>query len=96
VNNVVKTDVQREEWVTFPRQLRNALCVSLLQEALPAVQEEHRNLLQEMRAIQDDEHELRKEALNIKFKIEQIDSHISTHQSKIKYWQKEVSKLFSS
>ncbi|XP_042676994.1 structural maintenance of chromosomes protein 4 isoform X1 [Centrocercus urophasianus] len=63
------------------------------EEALPAVQEEHRALLQEMRAIQDDEHELRKEALNIKFKIEQIDSHISTHQSKVKYWQKEISKL---
>uniref|UniRef100_A0A8C9FT42 Structural maintenance of chromosomes 4 n=1 Tax=Pavo cristatus TaxID=9049 RepID=A0A8C9FT42_PAVCR len=60
------------------------------EEALPAVQEEHRSLLQEMRAIQDDEHELRKEALNIKFKIEQIESHISTHQSKVKYWQKEV------
>ncbi|NXL95551.1 SMC4 protein, partial [Alectura lathami] len=63
------------------------------EEALPAVQEEHRRLLQEMRAIQDDEHELRKEALSIKFKIEQVDSHISTHQSKIKYWQKEISKL---
>ncbi|XP_075013558.1 structural maintenance of chromosomes protein 4 isoform X2 [Calonectris borealis] len=63
------------------------------EEALPAVQEEHRGLLQEIKTIQDDEHALQKEALNIKLKIEQIDSHISAHQSKIKYWQKEISKL---
>ncbi|KFQ75227.1 Structural maintenance of chromosomes protein 4, partial [Phaethon lepturus] len=60
---------------------------------LPAVQKEHCNLLQEIRTIQDDEHALQKEALNIKLKIEQIDSHISAHQSKVKYWQKEISKL---
>ncbi|NXI48886.1 SMC4 protein, partial [Chloroceryle aenea] len=63
------------------------------EESLPAVQEEHRGLLQEMRSVQDAEHELQKEALNIKLKIEQLDSHISAHQSKIKYWQKEISKL---
>ncbi|XP_009812381.2 structural maintenance of chromosomes protein 4 [Gavia stellata] len=63
------------------------------EEALPAVQEEHRSLLQEIKTIQDNEHALQKEALNIKLKIEQIDSHISAHQSKIKYWQKEISKL---
>uniref|UniRef100_A0A8C4TXZ9 Structural maintenance of chromosomes protein n=1 Tax=Falco tinnunculus TaxID=100819 RepID=A0A8C4TXZ9_FALTI len=63
------------------------------EEALPAVQEEHRGLLEEIKNIQDDEHTLRKEALNIKLKTEQIDSHISAHQSKMKYWQTEVSKL---
>ncbi|NXH17837.1 SMC4 protein, partial [Bucco capensis] len=63
------------------------------EEALPAVQEEHRGLLQEIRAIQDDEHALQKEALNIKLKIEQVNSHISAHQAKVKYWQKEISKL---
>ncbi|XP_029883863.1 structural maintenance of chromosomes protein 4 isoform X2 [Aquila chrysaetos chrysaetos] len=63
------------------------------EEVLPGVQEEHRSLLQEVKTIQDDEHVLQKEALNIKLKIEQIDSHISAHQSKIKYWQKEISKL---
>ncbi|XP_069648932.1 structural maintenance of chromosomes protein 4 isoform X1 [Haliaeetus albicilla] len=63
------------------------------EEVLPGVQEEHRSLLQEVKTIQDDEHALQKEALNIKLKIEQIDSHISAHQSKIKYWQKEISKL---
>ncbi|NWS72506.1 SMC4 protein, partial [Crotophaga sulcirostris] len=61
--------------------------------ALPVTQKEHHNLLQEINTIQDDEHALRKEALSIKLKIEQIDSHISAHQSKIKYWQKEMSKL---
>nr|XP_027320521.1 structural maintenance of chromosomes protein 4 [Anas platyrhynchos] len=63
------------------------------EEALPAVQEEHRGLLQEIGAIQEDEYALQKEALSIKLKIEQINGHISTHQSKIKYWQKEISKL---
>nr|XP_009938294.1 PREDICTED: structural maintenance of chromosomes protein 4 [Opisthocomus hoazin] len=63
------------------------------EEVLPAVQEEHRGLLQEIKTIQENEHALQKEALNIKLKIEQIDSHISAHQSKIKYWQKEISKL---
>ncbi|NXT19183.1 SMC4 protein, partial [Syrrhaptes paradoxus] len=63
------------------------------EEALPVVQEEHRSLLQKITTIQDDEHALQKEALNIKLKIEQIDSHISAHQSKVKYWQKEISKL---
>ncbi|NWH65391.1 SMC4 protein, partial [Geococcyx californianus] len=61
--------------------------------ALPAVQEERHSLLQEIKTIQDDEHALQKEALNVKLKMEQIDSHISAHQSKIKYWQKEMSKL---
>ncbi|NXB99510.1 SMC4 protein, partial [Orthonyx spaldingii] len=63
------------------------------EEALPAVQEEQKNLLQEMKTIRDAEHALQSEALSIKLKIEQIDSHISTHQAKVKYWQKEISKL---
>uniref|UniRef100_A0A674IQW8 Structural maintenance of chromosomes protein n=1 Tax=Terrapene triunguis TaxID=2587831 RepID=A0A674IQW8_9SAUR len=63
------------------------------EESLPEVQEEHRNLLQEIKAIQEDEHALQKEALNIRLKIEQIDSHIGEHQTKIKYWQREISKI---
>ncbi|NWT85951.1 SMC4 protein, partial [Lanius ludovicianus] len=63
------------------------------EEALSAVQEEQKNLLQDMKAIQDAEHALQSEALSIKLKMEQINSHISTHQAKIKYWQKEISKL---
>ncbi|NXF77085.1 SMC4 protein, partial [Sclerurus mexicanus] len=63
------------------------------EETLPGVQEEKRNLLQELETIRGDEHALQSEALSIKLKIDQVDSHISTHQGKIKYWQKEISKL---
>ncbi|KYO34038.1 structural maintenance of chromosomes protein 4 isoform X1 [Alligator mississippiensis] len=63
------------------------------EESLPEVQEQHRNLLQAMKSIQEDEHVLQKEALSIRLKIEQIDSHVAEHQSKIKYWQKEISKI---
>uniref|UniRef100_A0A6I8SGS9 Structural maintenance of chromosomes protein n=2 Tax=Xenopus tropicalis TaxID=8364 RepID=A0A6I8SGS9_XENTR len=61
--------------------------------SLPEVQEQHRNLLQEIKAIQEKEHALQKEALNIRLNIEQIESHIAEHQSKIKYWQKEITKI---
>ncbi|XP_043926397.1 structural maintenance of chromosomes protein 4 [Protopterus annectens] len=61
--------------------------------SLPEAQERHRNLLQDIKTIQENEHGLQKEALNIRLKIEQIDSHIGEHQSKIRYWQKEISKL---
>lgn len=47
-------------------------------------------MLQKIKAIQEEEHLLQKEALNIRLKIEQLDSHIAEHQLKIKYWQKEV------
>ncbi|NXP24642.1 SMC4 protein, partial [Scytalopus superciliaris] len=63
------------------------------EEALPAMQEEKKNLLQELETIRGDEHALQSEALSIKLKIDQVDGHISTHQAKIKYWQKEISKL---
>nr|XP_030136276.3 structural maintenance of chromosomes protein 4 isoform X1 [Taeniopygia guttata]XP_030136277.3 structural maintenance of chromosomes protein 4 isoform X1 [Taeniopygia guttata]XP_030136278.3 structural maintenance of chromosomes protein 4 isoform X1 [Taeniopygia guttata] len=63
------------------------------EEALPAVQEEQKKLVQEMKTIRDAEHALQSEALSIKLKIEQVDSHISTHQGKVKYWQKEISRL---
>ncbi|XP_041125868.1 structural maintenance of chromosomes protein 4 [Polyodon spathula] len=59
------------------------------EETLPEVQEEHRAVLQEIKAIQEDDHALQKESLNIRLKIEQIESHIAEHQSKIKHWQKE-------
>ncbi|NXO01789.1 SMC4 protein, partial [Rhinopomastus cyanomelas] len=66
---------------------------SKAEEALPVARQEHHSLLQDIAAIKDDEFALQKEALNIKLKIDQLDGHISTHQSKIKYWQKEISKL---
>ncbi|NWR35777.1 SMC4 protein, partial [Tachuris rubrigastra] len=63
------------------------------EEALPAMQEEKKDLLQEIGKIQDEEHKLQSEALNIKLKIEQVENHISTHQGKVKHWQKEISSL---
>lgn len=65
--------------------------VVAFQESLPEIQKEHRSLLQELKVIQENEHSLQKDALSIKLKLEQIDGHISEHNSKIKYWQKEVS-----
>ncbi|XP_045395519.1 structural maintenance of chromosomes protein 4 isoform X1 [Lemur catta] len=62
-------------------------------ESLPEIQREHRNLLQELKVIQENEHALQKDALSIKLKLEQIDGHIAEHNSKIKYWQKEISKI---
>ncbi|XP_042314099.1 structural maintenance of chromosomes protein 4 isoform X2 [Sceloporus undulatus] len=63
------------------------------EETLPEIQEEHRSVLQKMKSIQEEEHLLQKEALSIRLKIEQLDSHVAEHQSKIKYWQKEISKI---
>uniref|UniRef100_A0A8C6W375 Structural maintenance of chromosomes protein n=1 Tax=Nannospalax galili TaxID=1026970 RepID=A0A8C6W375_NANGA len=61
--------------------------------SLPEIQKEHRHLLQELKVIQENEHALQKDALSIKLKLEQIDGHIAEHNSKIKYWQKEISKI---
>ncbi|KFV98226.1 Structural maintenance of chromosomes protein 4, partial [Eurypyga helias] len=63
------------------------------EEELPAVREEHRSLVQEMKTLQDEEYALRKEALGIKLNMEQVESRVAAHQSKVKYWQKEISKL---
>ncbi|XP_006901397.1 PREDICTED: structural maintenance of chromosomes protein 4 isoform X1 [Elephantulus edwardii] len=63
------------------------------EETLPEIQKEHRCLLQELKIIQDNEHALQKDALSIKLKLEQIASHIAEHNSKIKYFQKEISKI---
>ncbi|XP_038301854.1 structural maintenance of chromosomes protein 4 isoform X1 [Canis lupus familiaris] len=63
------------------------------EESLPEIQKEHRNLLQELKIIQENEHALQKDALSIKLKLEQIDGHIAEHNSKIKYWQKEIGKI---
>uniref|UniRef100_A0A452SUL1 Structural maintenance of chromosomes protein n=1 Tax=Ursus americanus TaxID=9643 RepID=A0A452SUL1_URSAM len=63
------------------------------EESLPEIQKEHRNLLQELKIIQENEHALQKDALSIKLKLEQIDGHIAEHNSKVKYWQKEISKI---
>ncbi|XP_038671092.1 structural maintenance of chromosomes protein 4 [Scyliorhinus canicula] len=63
------------------------------QESLVSVTEEHNCLLQELKAIQEEQQALQKETLNIRLKLEQIDGHIAEHQSKMKFWQREVSKM---
>uniref|UniRef100_A0A8B9LFU5 Structural maintenance of chromosomes protein 4 n=1 Tax=Astyanax mexicanus TaxID=7994 RepID=A0A8B9LFU5_ASTMX len=63
------------------------------EEALPEVQEEHRGVLQEIKAVQEKEHALQKESLNIRLKVEQIDTAISECQSKSKHWDKEATKI---
>ncbi|XP_072474702.1 structural maintenance of chromosomes protein 4 isoform X1 [Notamacropus eugenii] len=62
-------------------------------ESLPEIQKEHHNLLQEIKAIKENEHALQNDALSVKLKLEQLDSHIAEHHSKVKYWQKEISRI---
>ncbi|XP_072525283.1 structural maintenance of chromosomes protein 4 isoform X2 [Salminus brasiliensis] len=63
------------------------------EEALPEVQEQHRGVLQEIKAVQEQEHALQKDSLNIRLKVEQIDTAIAECQNKSKHWEKESTKL---
>lgn len=54
------------------------------------MQEEQRGVLQEIKAIQEQEHALQKESLNVRLQVEQIDTNITECQNKIKHWEKEV------
>lgn len=63
------------------------------EEALPEVQEKHREVLQDIKALQEQEHALQKESLNVRLKVEHIDTAITECQNKIKHWDKEASKL---
>lgn len=55
------------------------------------MQEQHRGVLQEIKALQEQEHTLQKDSLNVRLKVEQIDTAIAECQNKIKHWEKEVS-----
>lgn len=57
------------------------------------MQELHRGVLQEIKGLQEQEHALQKESLNVRLKVEQIDTAIAECQNKIKHWEKEVSAL---
>lgn len=48
-------------------------------------------MVKEIKALQQQEHALQEESLSVRLRIEQIDTTISEHNSKIKHWQKEVS-----
>ncbi|XP_067306033.1 structural maintenance of chromosomes protein 4 [Pseudorasbora parva] len=63
------------------------------EEALPEVQEQHRGVLQEIKALQEQEHALQKESLNVRLKVEHIDTAITECNNKIKHWEKEAGRL---
>ncbi|GAA6093730.1 structural maintenance of chromosomes protein 4, partial [Tachysurus ichikawai] len=63
------------------------------EEALPEVQEQHRGVLQEIKVLQEQEHALQKDSLNVRLKVEQIDTAIAECQNKMKHWEKESTKL---
>lgn len=45
----------------------------------------------EIKILQQQEHALQEESLNVRLSIEQIDATITKHNGKIKHWQDEVS-----
>lgn len=55
------------------------------------MQEQHRGVLQEIKVLQEQEHALQKDSLNVRLKVEQIDTAIAECQNKMKHWEKEVS-----
>ncbi|KAA0702502.1 Structural maintenance of chromosomes protein 4 [Triplophysa tibetana] len=63
------------------------------EEALPEVQEQYRAVVQEIKTLQEQEHALQKESLNVRLKVEHIDTAITECHNKIKHWEKEASKL---
>ncbi|KAM7399221.1 hypothetical protein PAMP_018507 [Pampus punctatissimus] len=61
--------------------------------ALPEVQEQYQEVLKEIKVLQQQEHALQEESLSVRLRIEQIETTITEHNSKIKNWQKEAAKL---
>ncbi|XP_023817100.1 structural maintenance of chromosomes protein 4 isoform X2 [Oryzias latipes] len=61
--------------------------------ALPEVQEQYQKVSKEIKILQQQEHALQEESLNVRLSIEQIDATITKHNGKIKHWQDEASKL---
>uniref|UniRef100_A0A8C2HN70 Structural maintenance of chromosomes protein n=1 Tax=Cyprinus carpio TaxID=7962 RepID=A0A8C2HN70_CYPCA len=55
--------------------------------------EQHRGVLQEIKALQEQEHALQKESLSVRLKVEHIDTAIAECHNKIKHWEKEASRL---
>ncbi|XP_028650287.1 structural maintenance of chromosomes protein 4 [Erpetoichthys calabaricus] len=95
---IVDCDKSIEEFTQSLKKLEDEATVIMneckeAEAELPVIQEEHKAALQDIKSLQDAEHALQKEALNIRLKIEQIESRIAEHQTKIKHWQKEMSKI---
>ncbi|KAM6961494.1 LOW QUALITY PROTEIN: structural maintenance of chromosomes protein 4 [Aplochiton taeniatus] len=61
--------------------------------ALPEVQEQYQVVVSEIKALQQREHSLQEESLGVRLRIEHLDNTITEHNNKIKYWQREASKL---
>uniref|UniRef100_A0A3Q3BNK9 Structural maintenance of chromosomes protein n=1 Tax=Kryptolebias marmoratus TaxID=37003 RepID=A0A3Q3BNK9_KRYMA len=61
--------------------------------ALPEVQEQYQAVTKEIKILQQQEHALQEESLNVRLSIEHIDALITKHNGKIKYWQDEAAKL---
>lgn len=57
------------------------------------MQEQYQNVSKEIKALQQQEHALQEESLNVRLTIEQIDAAITKHNGKIKYWQDEASHI---
>uniref|UniRef100_A0A1A7YGY2 Structural maintenance of chromosomes protein n=1 Tax=Iconisemion striatum TaxID=60296 RepID=A0A1A7YGY2_9TELE len=60
---------------------------------LPEVQEQHQNVSKEIKILQQQEHALQEESLNVRLSVEQIDATMTKHNGKIKHWQDEAAKL---
>uniref|UniRef100_A0A3B3I7V9 Structural maintenance of chromosomes protein n=1 Tax=Oryzias latipes TaxID=8090 RepID=A0A3B3I7V9_ORYLA len=57
------------------------------------VSEQYQKVSKEIKILQQQEHALQEESLNVRLSIEQIDATITKHNGKIKHWQDEASKL---
>lgn len=55
------------------------------------MQEQYQHVSKEIKVLQQQEHALQEESLNVRLSIEQIDATITKHNGKIKYWQDEAS-----
>jgi len=62
----------------------------VLQAALPEIQEQYQAVSKEIKALQQQEHALQEQSLNVRLSVEQLDATITKHNGKIKYWQEEV------
>ncbi|XP_063061725.1 structural maintenance of chromosomes protein 4 [Engraulis encrasicolus] len=63
------------------------------EEALPEVQEQHKVVLEEIKELQEQKHNLNKESVNVKFRVDQINEAIVDHNRKIKHYEKEGAQL---
>ncbi|XP_058489020.1 structural maintenance of chromosomes protein 4 isoform X1 [Solea solea] len=61
--------------------------------ALPEVQEQYQGVLKDIKVLQQQEHAMQEESLSVRLRIEQIETNITEHNNKIKYWHKEAGKL---